>query len=537
MSNKDRTKGIVTTETTDGYRGYYGTSFANAYSDYSKLNTNEGRRSSPTPVVREQGGYVSQQGYDSGYESGGSNKETISSTLTDFSGFGDLDMTKYLLESGMQNIFDMYKQNIETLSQQEQKQLQDAYYMKEMSKKYLGEYASNSDIGEVSGNLIDIYSNYQNNINDITKYHDQLEMNYNQSYQQAKFEQLTKILENQYQVNVEKLAEQEQDVLFRISTGDTDGLSVYEFLDREYAENRLSKSAYQTYTMAFLEQTGGVKTSETFNEYSRILFDEDLRVDENGNPLSVTDYIESVKDNLTEQEVQLLKAQSLNIWGEFNQIGTPVQFAYGNQNVSKGVGYISPSGVRYLPVIENAYSQSETWQGDPESVFVTQRGEDATRTTGDVVTGVSATNVENGSIQKWDYVWDGQGWKRLVPETTFSYSEMGLWNTDNADESDNKTWKFDMTGNDEFLVKNADGKWVRYIAKGNTTEAKYSSNNEEDIPEGLKQAFINAHGQENWLTTKDNKGRVVYWNGNFYYMKMRQTQDDQSNIWIMEEKK
>ena len=36
-----------------------------------------------------------------------------------------------------------------------------------MSKKYLGEYASNVGIGDVSGNLIDIYANYAENLSYI----------------------------------------------------------------------------------------------------------------------------------------------------------------------------------------------------------------------------------------------------------------------------------------------------------------------------------------------------------------------------------
>lgn len=67
----------------------------------------------------------------------------------------------FLYDVGLQNIYQDYQRNIATLNQAEQQSLQDAYTIREMSKKYLGEYASNVGIGDVSGNLLDIYGQYQ----------------------------------------------------------------------------------------------------------------------------------------------------------------------------------------------------------------------------------------------------------------------------------------------------------------------------------------------------------------------------------------
>ena len=67
----------------------------------------------------------------------------------------------FLYDVGLQNIYQDYQRNIATLNQAEQQSLQDAYTIREMSKKYLGEYASNIGIGDVSGNLLDIYGQYQ----------------------------------------------------------------------------------------------------------------------------------------------------------------------------------------------------------------------------------------------------------------------------------------------------------------------------------------------------------------------------------------
>ena len=121
------------------------------------------------------------------------------------SDYGDLELTKYLYESGLQNIFTDYQKNIQTLQQQEAQQLQQAYAVRELSKKYLGEYASNVGIGDVSGNLIDIYSNYVSNITDIEQNFAALEMNLTREYTNERMQTFNKLLETQYQIDVAQL--------------------------------------------------------------------------------------------------------------------------------------------------------------------------------------------------------------------------------------------------------------------------------------------------------------------------------------------
>lgn len=129
---------------------------------------------------------------------------------TETSGFassamGDLELTKYLYESGLQNIFSDYQKNIQTLQQQEAQQLQQAYVAREMSKKYLGEYASNVGIGDVSGSLIDIYSQYASNISDIEQNFAALEMNLSREYTQERMATFENILRTQYALEVSEL--------------------------------------------------------------------------------------------------------------------------------------------------------------------------------------------------------------------------------------------------------------------------------------------------------------------------------------------
>jgi hypothetical protein len=94
----------------------------------------------------------------------------------------------FLYDVGLQNIYQDYQKTVATLNQQEQQSLQDAYYIREMSKKYLGEYASNTGIGDVSGNLLDIYGQYQQNVGGIRSEFDTKEMGFQQEYESTRRE-------------------------------------------------------------------------------------------------------------------------------------------------------------------------------------------------------------------------------------------------------------------------------------------------------------------------------------------------------------
>ena len=130
-----------------------------------------------------------------------------SGEIPDFSSsaYGDLEFTKYLYESGLQNIFTDYQKNVQMLAQEEQQQLQQAYAIRELSKKYLGEYASNVGVGDVSGSLLDIYSQYANNIGDIQQNFSALEMNLSNEYTKQRMDTFNNILATQYQIDMAQL--------------------------------------------------------------------------------------------------------------------------------------------------------------------------------------------------------------------------------------------------------------------------------------------------------------------------------------------
>jgi hypothetical protein len=139
--------------------------------------------------------------------SGSFNSSTQGNGIPNFasSPYGDLELTKYLYESGLQNIFSDYQRNIQTLQQNEAQQLQQAYAIRELSKKYLGEYASNIGVGDVSGNLLDIYTQYAQNATGIQQNFAALEMNLTREYTMERMNTFNKILETEFRINVAQL--------------------------------------------------------------------------------------------------------------------------------------------------------------------------------------------------------------------------------------------------------------------------------------------------------------------------------------------
>lgn len=160
---------------------------------------------------------------------------------------GNFEIKRFLYDSGLQNIFNDFQANIATLDKQEQQNLQEAYYIREMSKKYLGEYASNMGIGDVSGNLLDIYGKYQENVGAIRENYNNLELGLQSDYQAAQRQAFDAVLQAQYQRGVEELDENSQGLIFNITSGNIpEGLDQWEYLSSEFAAGRITEQDYQT---------------------------------------------------------------------------------------------------------------------------------------------------------------------------------------------------------------------------------------------------------------------------------------------------
>ena len=133
---------------------------------------------------------------------------------------GQSELNNYLYDAKLSNVFKDYQENIANLNQGEQQNLQDAYYIREMSKKYLGEYASNVGIGDVSGNLLDIYGNYQKNKADIKTNYDALELDLNKTYRDEKTQAFGEKMQSQFDMELADFTESSQAIMFNAITGD-----------------------------------------------------------------------------------------------------------------------------------------------------------------------------------------------------------------------------------------------------------------------------------------------------------------------------
>jgi hypothetical protein len=222
---------------------------------------------------------------------------TISSSMPQ-SNATPAEYAQYLYDSGLQNVFNDYQQNIATLNQQEQQQLQNAYTIREMSKKYLGEYASNMGIGDVSGNLLDIYSQYQQNVGDIMAQSDQLALGLQQTFQQQSEQAFQQALQNQ-QIQLDENA---QTVLFNISRGDLGGQDWSTYLQSALDSGEINETQYQQlFTTVYSS-----KMEELETNFSRGFFG--FKTDTNGErvPMNAQEYLEQNKSWLTPEDYQRL---------------------------------------------------------------------------------------------------------------------------------------------------------------------------------------------------------------------------------------
>lgn len=136
----------------------------------------------------------------------------------------ELALQKYMFEIGMLNIFELYQKNIAGLDEARQKDIADAYYIRELSKKYLGEYASNIGVGDVSGELIDIYANYAQNLAYISQNYEALQAGYEEKMMEKEMEYAQGLLGLEIGIKDaeynQTLLEANNDISLALQTGD-----------------------------------------------------------------------------------------------------------------------------------------------------------------------------------------------------------------------------------------------------------------------------------------------------------------------------
>lgn len=258
-------------------------------------------------------------------------------------GYGDLEISKHLYKTGLQSIFNDYQKNIATLDQSKQQSLQEAYTIKRMSKKYLGEYASNVGVGDVSGQLLDIYGNYQQNLQQIQQNFGELQVGLQQQYNQERQEIMNNLLLTKHNIQAAQLNEQTNQILFNAMTGNTEGLTPFEYLEqnREMLGERNFRAVYEElYNQTLEEVTTNIQ--QGFFGY---------REDENGEMVRQTDpkeYLRQFKGTLNESHYNMLQ-------GALPQPATQ-DIAF---NIMRGEYGGFDNGFDYLESIRDTISQEQ----------------------------------------------------------------------------------------------------------------------------------------------------------------------------------
>lgn len=197
------------------------------------------------------------------------------------------ETAKFLYDTRLQNVFSDYQTAMNTLKTNEQKQLQDAYYIRELSKKYLGEYGSNVGIGDVSGNLLDIYSNYQQNITQIQQNSQTLALNLQTAYDQQSRDAFEQALAAQMQAQQMEMDSNAQNIVFSITQGNTNGLEWNQYLQSQLDSGAITQEQYNL----IYQNVYTAKVSEIESNIGRGFFG--FKTNESGErvPQTVEEYI------------------------------------------------------------------------------------------------------------------------------------------------------------------------------------------------------------------------------------------------------
>lgn len=416
---------------------------------------------------------------------------------------GDIDLQSYLFDSGLQNVFNDYQQNIATLKKEEQQSLQDAYYIREMSKKYLGEYASNNNISNVSGGLLDIYSNYQNNISDINKNYDTLKLGLTQQYQSDKLNLTQAYQDHQSQVAL-------SNIRTNLATNNFGEYSnAFEYLDSvkgqigEIEYNNLKTEIYQN-TLNNLTMEDIVK-QENPEEYIN-----QLGLSEN-DTTSIMDTYNEYKNVMNILEIEQIDNSTLQDY-DFDML-------LHGENIDKDSTYAFKDsvGTKYFSVKEHSSHVDEKYTKDASDLLKEfQKLYGRNPADGERIKSEAYDKERKTDVLTWYVYLDGT-WHRMAREQAIEESDMKFWTRENKEDySNNRTDDFQFNNNYKkgagFLYKNRDTadtftyKGITY--KQDENEWKGSK---AGVTKAVQKLFNDVHGQDD-----GSKASIVFWNNNFY---------------------
>lgn len=375
---------------------------------------------------------------------------------------------KLLNETGLQNVFDTYDKQTKELARQKQLSQEDAVFVREMSKKYLGEYASNLGIGDVSGNLLDIHSNYQSNLRAIDE--DFLTRGYqlDQNYQVARMEHLEKVFQAQLGIELAEIDLYSQNIIRQIATGEIpEGMDELDFLKSE--KDNMNPAYYNVFYQELYNQMVQEAQESFANNYYG--FERDAE----GNLVPITDFEQylagerfknlSTRDrnafreanefkNYIEQQISTKDIANKFIYDEDgNKVENPdyigdkydyeLMTGEKKENLSLGTtAFVDSTGTRRFGVSQTVDQEKRDSRSN-YNITTTEITEEYEMQNEGELPNEGATidlmvserwrkqkNVD-ATTEKATFIFFNGSWHRLINEKTYSDAEMRFWNSDN----------------------------------------------------------------------------------------------------------
>jgi hypothetical protein len=453
------------------------------------------------------------------------------------------EATRFLYDTRLQNVFNDYQQSVASLQQSEQNQLQDAYYIRELSKKYLGEYASNVGIGDVSGNLLDIYGSYQKNVMSIQQQSEQMKLGLQQTFDEKSRAAFEGAIAAQLQAEQIQLDENATTALFNITQGNMGGQEWNVYLQSQLDSGAITQQMYQQ----LFSRVYQAKINEMEENFDRNFFG--FKTDAEGNRVMMTkeEYIDANKSWLNSTDLQRLKDYALIQttgrltiksvdkfeWFDLMGLGGSGQ----SFEITDEDGNVISYATAPNPVDSDATATIQVTSEELTEAFENQEG------AGLLISGQTTFQYKGNYYYYTETALEGGTWYRAINYTATAelYKDLKDPNTKQSE------WNFKQGGN--ILVT----KYFSYDKKADTLtltndaktvlvyDTKFSSNdvNLYRIPQNNKyltqeqqsilKEFVRQHGggakdgddmvaKNGWDSLKDT---VIFYNGYFYTLDHR----------------
>lgn len=206
-----------------------------------------------------------------------------------------------LYETGLKNVYEDYLIGKEAVKKAESQNLQDAYYIKEMSKKYLGEYGSNIGLSDLTPELANVYANYASNVSEVKQTALGQDLSLDKAYRETELQYKDSMLENTY---AQKLSEYENN---------------YDEIASILNNNQLEGTGFGSYK-EFVESNADLLTKERYDQlmqsatYKDEVYVSPTFVDDLSKEITVSNNISGKEENISLSQIKN-SLEMLNIEG------------------------------------------------------------------------------------------------------------------------------------------------------------------------------------------------------------------------------